>query len=405
MPFQSNGFLSNKRKINSFKKLSSSKQAYMYRALTRYYKKKIINTLEENELINMFKYMDDDEIVDCLQLLPKEKSEKIIKKSSQEVQYLLKFNPSKAGGKMNTNYIIINYDNTIKQVQEKIKKREKYTDKTPIIVVVKNKKILGEIKIFKLLTHDENTMVEKLVSRVPVIKPNSTDEEIIKIFNLHPVSKVIIAEKGDVIGIVHSEDILSNTNEYTFGKVYKIFGLKTDENVMDPFTVKMKNRLGWLSINLITAIVVGIIVTIFEKTIAAHVIIAAFLPIIANIGGNSGTQTLAVMIRGITLNEIALDKVWKPLTNEVLNGIFNGLFIGLLITIVTYLVYGTPILGLIASASLMITLASAGFIGSVIPLIMKKFNFDPASASSIFITTSCDIIGFFSFLILASIFA
>jgi len=405
MPFQSNGFLSNKRKINSFKKLSSSKQAYMYRALTRYYKKKIINTLEENELINMFKYMDDDEIVDCLQLLPKEKSEKIIKKSSQEVQYLLKFNPSKAGGKMNTNYIIINYDNTIKQVQEKIKKREKYTDKTPIIVVVKNKKILGEIKIFKLLTHDENTMVEKLVSRVPVIKPNSTDEEIIKIFNLHPVSKVIIAEKGDVIGIVHSEDILSNTNEYTFGKVYKIFGLKTDENVMDPFTVKMKNRLGWLSINLITAIVVGIIVTIFEKTIAAHVIIAAFLPIIANIGGNSGTQTLAVMIRGITLNEIALDKVWKPLTNEVLNGIFNGLFIGLLITIVTYLVYGTPILGLIASASLMITLASAGFIGSVIPLIMKKLNFDPATASSIFITTSCDIIGFFSFLILASIFA
>lgn len=405
MPFQSNGFLSNKRKINSFKKLSSSKQAYMYRALTKYYKKKIINTLEESELINMFKYMDDDEIVDSLQLLPKEKSEKIIKKSSQEVQYLLKFNPSKAGGKMNTNYIIINYNNTIKQVQEKIKKREKYTDKTPIIVVVKNKKILGEIKIFKLLTHDENTAIEKLVSHVPIIKPSSNDEEIIKIFNQHPSSKIIIAEKGDVIGIVHSEDILSNTNEYTFGKVYRIFGLKTDENVMDNFTIKMKNRLGWLSINLITAIIVGIIVTMFEKTIAAHVIIAAFLPIIANIGGNSGTQTLAVMIRGITLNEISLDKIWKPLINEILNGILNGLFIGFLITIVMLLVYENPVLGYIATASLMITLASAGIIASLIPLIMKKLNFDPASASSIFITTSCDIIGFFSFLILASMFA
>ena len=405
MPFQSNGFLSNKRKINSFRKLSSSKQAYVYRALTRYYKKKIINTLEENELINMFKYMDDDEIVDCLQLLPKEKSEKIIKKSSQEVQYLLKFNPSKAGGKMNTNYIIINYDNTIKQVQEKIKKREKYTDKTPIIIVVKNKKIIGEIKIFKLLTHDENAIVEKLATHVPIMKPNSTDDEIIRTFKENPHSKIIIAEKEDVIGIVHSEDILSDTHEYTFGKMYKILGIKKEENIMDPFLTKVKNRIGWLFVNLFAALLIGSVVYLFEKTIAAHVIIAAILPVISNIGGNSGNQALAVMIRGLTLNEINFKKILKPLINEVLNGILNGLFIGLIITIIMLLIYGDPTLGYIATTSLMITLGSAGILGSLIPLILKKFNFDPASASSIFITTSCDIIGFFSFLILASIFA
>lgn len=404
MPLYSS-FLNTQKEINNFRKLSPSKKAYIYRALSKYHKKKIINILNENEIINMFKYMDDDEIVDCLQLLPKEKSNVLIKKSSEEIKYLLKFNPNKAGGKMNTNYIIVNHDNTIKHVQEKIRKREKNTDKTPIIIVVKNKKILGEIKIFKLLTQDENTIVEKLATRVPVMKPNSTDDEIIRTFKENPHSKIIIADKGDVIGIIHPEDMLSESQEYTFGKMYQVFGVKKEENVMDPFQAKMKNRLGWLSINLVTAIVVGIIISIFERTIAAHVIIAAFLPVIANIAGNSGTQTLAVMIRGITLNEIALDTVWKPLTNEVLNGIFNGLFIGLLITIVTYFIYGTPILGLIATASLMITLASAGLIGSIIPLMMKKLKFDPASASSIFITTSCDIIGFSSFLILATLYA
>jgi len=405
MPLAGYTFLNTKKRINTFKKLPSSKKAYIYRALSKYHKKKIVNLLEEDELLNVFKFLDDDEIVDCLQLLPKDVSERLVKKSSEEIQYLLKFNPNVAGGKMNTNYIIVSSENTIKQVQEKIKKREKNTDKTPVIVVVKNKKILGEIKIFKLLTQDENTIVEKLATRIPVMSPNSKDDEIIRTFKENPHSKIIIAEKGDVIGIVHPEDILSDTQEYTFGKVYQVFGVKREENVMDPFQIKMKNRLGWLSINLITAIVVGIIVSIFEKTIAAHVIIAAFLPIIANIGGNSGTQTLAVMIRGITLNEVALDRIWKPLTNEILNGVFNGLFIGLLITIVTYMVYGTPILGIIATASLMITLTCAGVIGSTIPLIMKKLNFDPASASSIFITTSCDIIGFFSFLILASLYA
>jgi len=272
-------------------------------------------------------------------------------------------------------------------------------------VVVKNKKILGEIKIFKLLTNDENTCIEKLVTHVPIMKPNSTDDEIIRTFKENPHSKIIIAEKGDVIGIIHSEDILSNTNEYTFNKVYQIFGIKKEENVRDSFTLKIKNRFGWLFINLVAAFIIGSVVYLFEKTIAAHILIAAVLPIISNIAGNSGTQALGVMIRGITLNEITLEQIWKPLINEILNGIINGLFIGLLMTIILYGVYGSPTLGYVATASLMITLASAGTLGSLIPLIMKKLNFDPASASSIFITTSCDVIGFFSFLILATLYA
>jgi magnesium transporter len=398
-------FLNSRKKIQNFKKINPRKQAYIYRALSNHFKKKIAHFLSEEELINLFKYLDDDEIVDCLQFLPKERSEKIIKKSNKDVQYLLKFNPDRAGGKMDRNFIIVNYENTIKEVQEKIKKREKITDKNPVILVVRNNKVLGQVKIFKLLTHHSKIWVGKLTTPISVLGPNASTDEIIDIFSETPYSKIVIAEKGEIIGVVHSEDILSQSREYSLSKVYKIFGVRVEESIMDPFTVKIKNRLSWLSFNLITALIIGIIVSIFEKTIATHVIIAAFLPVIANLAGNGGTQTLAVMIRGITLDEISLKNVYKPLIHEIINGVLSGLFIGLLMTIVMFLVYGNPILGYVATAALMITLASAGIIGSLIPLLLRKFNFDPAAGSGIFITTLCDIIGFFSFLYLAHVFA
>lgn len=405
MPLTSlHSFLNSKKRIKTFKNMNPSKQAYVYRALSKHYKKKIVINLKEEELLELFKYLDDDEIVDCLQLLPDERNKKIIKKSNEDVQYLLKFNPNKAGGKMDRNFIIVNYENTIKEVQEKIKKREKITNKNPVIIVVRNKKILGQVKLFKLLTHHSKKWVGKLITPVPVLGPNASDDEIIDIFGETPYSKIVIAEKGEIIGVINSEDILSQTREYSLGKVYKLFGVEIEENIMDPFPVKIKNRLSWLSFNLITALIIGIIVSIFESTIASYVIIAAFLPVIANLAGNGGTQTLAVMIRGITLEEVSLKNVWNPLMHEIINGILSGLFIGFLITIVMFLVYGNPILGYVATASLMITLASAGIIGSLTPLLLKKFNFDPAAGSGIFITTLCDIVGFFSFLYLAYLF-
>jgi magnesium transporter len=336
-------FLNSKKRISNFRKMQPSKQAYVYRALSKNFKKKISNTLNNQELIELFKYLDDDEIVDCLQLLPKNKKNKIVEKLNEDVKYLLKFNPDKAGGKMDRNFIIVNYENTIKEVQEKIRKREKVTNKNPVILVVRNKKILGQVKIFKLLTHHGNKWIGKLVTSIPVLDSNASDDDIINIFSSTSNSKIVIADKGEIIGIVHSEDVVSQTREYSLGKVYKLFGVEIEENIMDPFQIKIKNRLSWLSFNLITALIIGIIVSIFESTIATHVIIAAFLPVIANLAGNGGTQTLAVMIRGITLGEVTLKNVWTPLIHEIINGVLSGLFIGFLMTIVMLLVYGNPI--------------------------------------------------------------
>ena len=149
MPLTSlHSFLNSKKRIETFKNMTPSKQAYVYRALSKHYKKKIVLHLKEEELLELFKYLDDDEIVDCLQLLPENKSKNIVEKSNKDVQYLLKFNPNKAGGKMDRNFILVNYENTIKEVQEKIKKREKITNKNPDIIVGRNKKVLGQVKLF-----------------------------------------------------------------------------------------------------------------------------------------------------------------------------------------------------------------------------------------------------------------
>ena len=203
--------------------------------------------------------------------------------------------------------------------------------------------------------------------------------------------------------MIYSDDILQIIGKETARNLRHFAGVSEEEDVFDPILTKVKNRYRWLIINLGTAFLAAAVVGLFEKTIAVFTLLAVYMPIVAGMGGNAGTQTLAVMVRGIALNEIRWKNAKKAIVNEMGAGGINGIINGILVACVAILLNKSPLLGFIVAVAMVLNLIIAGFFGAVVPLIMKRMGKDPASSATIFITTATDVFGFFAFLGLATI--
>ena len=204
------------------------------------------------------------------------------------------------------------------------------------------------------------------------------------------------------MGRITSDDILDVIEESATDQIYQLAGVDDDFEHDDLITTA-KKRGTWLFINLGTAILASIVIGLFDETIQAFVALAVLMPIVASMGGNAGTQTLAVMVRQMALGEISFDHSKEPIKKEVTISLINGSIFAVLIGIIAYFWFNIPLLGVVIGLSMIINLFSAGFFGALIPLTLQKFNIDPAVASTVLLTTVTDIVGFFSFLMLAKI--
>ncbi len=377
--------------------------AEILRGSTRYYRKKVLGDLSDEQLVMAFRYMDNDEIVDILQLMDKNRQKQLIDEVNDDVKYLMQFNPQLAAGIMNLDYIIVDYNTTFGDVARLVKKHLSRRSKAPVILVRKKDKIIGEVSLHKLIIYDKNEPVVKHITKLPHVYHDDDPEEILEVFRKNPHSRVIVlGREGNVIGVVHAEDMLAMSQEMMFNKLYSLFGVRKEEDALDPFTSKVKHRLHWLIINLFTAFLAAGVVVYFEDTIARNVILAAFMPIIAGMGGNSATQTLGVIIRGLALNEISLKNVWKVIVNEIIAGIINGFATGIIVAIAALLIGGPWILGLVTGLALVGNLVIAAIAGTIIPPFLEKFGSDPAASATVIITTATDVGGFFLLLGLAN---
>jgi magnesium transporter len=185
--------------------------------------------------------------------------------------------------------------------------------------------------------------------------------------------------------------------------LYDFAGISQEESVSDPIRRKVNSRYRWLIINLGTAFLAAFTVGLFEDTLNKYVLLAIYMPIVAGMGGNSATQTLAVVVRGIALKQIELKTAWKTLKNEVGAGMINGLINGVIVAIVVTVLNGDVKIALILGLAMIVNLFVAGFFGTIVPLIMYKLGKDPATSATIFITTATDVLGFMAFLGLATI--
>lgn len=394
--------------VKIFRQIPVNEQGYILFRLSKSIRQTILNKLHAKEIKKLMHYIDPDEMTDLLQLISKRKRNKVVKNLTGEikekVEFLLDFNPKTAAGMMSLDYIEVPSNRTFDQVSRIVHKHEKRTGKFPAVLAVNNGFLVGELMGYKFALHEGKEKIGNFIHRIPSIKFNSPESEIIAKFKEHPHNKIVVLDEDEsIMGIIYSDDILQLIEDKPVNSLREFAGVSSEEDVLDSAFKKVKYRYKWLIINLGTAFLAASVVSFFEETISAFVLLAVYMPIIAGMGGNAGTQTLAVTVRGIALKEIKLETGKKVIINEVIAGGINGLINGVIIAIIATLWNQSPLLGLVLGFAMIINLMIAGFFGTTIPLIMKKLGKDPAASATIFITTATDVFGFFVFLELASL--
>ncbi len=391
------------KQVDLFLEQSEEKRIELLRAMPSRLKKEVLNNIPENELVNLIESLDPDEATSVLRILNESKRESILVTLSEEIKNslstLLKFDPDTAAGVMRLDYIQAEVSDNIELVAEKFRKHERNTGRPPVILVIEEGKLIGFMPGHELGFAGKNELIGKFVRRMHTVSYSARHNEVMSLFRSHPNSKVaVLNDDGDVIGIIYSDDVLKILNERETASLYNFAGISREESVTDSARNKVKNRYRWLIINLGTAFLAAFTVGLFEETLDKFVLLAIYMPIVAGMGGNAATQTLAVLVRGIALRQIELKTALKTLKNELGAGFINGVINGFIVAVIVIIVNHDFKLALVLSLAMVVNLLVAGLFGTIVPLIMSKLGKDPAASATIFITTATDVLGFIAFL-------
>ncbi|MCA9348407.1 magnesium transporter, partial [Candidatus Saccharibacteria bacterium] len=301
-------FHKNKR-VQLFLELSLNRRLELLRSLTNSVKRDILMHVPETDVAEILQTVDPDEATDILQLLTRAKREKVLLLVSQglrdSISTLLEFDAETAAGLMTLDYIQVTNTDNIATVAKKFKLHEKRTGRPPVILVIdQDNKLMGYLPGHELGFARKTDVIDRYVKKMITISYAATHDEVMDKFVSHPHSKIaVMNDSKQVMGIIYSDDILRLLQETESSSLYDFAGISEEENVADTARSKVKNRHRWLIINLGTAFLASFVVSRFETTLSTFVILAAYMPIVAGMGGNAATQTLAVLVRGISLRQ------------------------------------------------------------------------------------------------------
>ena len=323
------------------------------------------------------------------------------------ISEILSYPPQSAGRLMHGDFLSFRTGLKVEEVIARL--RQLAQTKVPVsycYVVDEGGRLAGVLNMRDLLLADGSAAVETvMITKTFRVSPFTDREELVALFSKkHFLAIPVVDENGKLLGVVPTASIIESAEEEVSEDMQLLFGASAEERAFSPVWFKITHRLPWLTINLATVFLAGAVVAVFEDLIARAAVLAIFLPIIAGQGGNAGTQTLAVAIRGMIMREVSTHNAWRLVKAEVLSGLVNGFVTGALTALAAWLWKGSPFIGIIAGLAMVITMAAAGLSGALIPLTMKRCGYDPAHSSGIFVTTVTDITGFFSFLGLAWLF-
>ena len=293
-------------------------------------------------------------------------------------------------------------EETIRQIRSLGKQGPLYY----VYVTDDKNRLEGVLSMRDLVLADPHESIESVMLKDVVSVPARWDrEEVLKLASQHSYLTIPVVDRSrHLLGIIHSKSFVRAAEEEASEDIQKMFGAGGDEEATSTVFFSIRKRLPWLYVNLLTAFLAAFVVGLFENTIARITILAVFLPVVAGQGGNAGAQTLAVVIRGLALGEIESRLTRRVIWKETCLGILNGISVGVVTGIVGYLWKGNPFFGLVIGLAMIVNMAVACISGAGIPMAMRSLGWDPAQSSSIILTTITDVIGFFSFLGLATLF-
>jgi magnesium transporter len=378
------------------RRLTSDRAARLVAAFGDEATRRVLTALDPNRAANLLARLDLEERNPCLAALDES--------LAQELRELAEYPRETAGGLMDPRITTFRPDATVRDLVRRLRtfRRRRIQD---VFVVDPEGRLLGSVTMQEAVLAPSDTRLEAIMrSPTPQVAATSPREEVVSEFQRHRVSSLPVVDFDErVLGVLRQDELLTAAQEEATVNALTMVGAGRDERALSPPWLAVRKRLPWLQVNLLTAFLAASVVGLFEHTIAAYTALAVLLPVVAGQSGNTGAQALAVTIRGLALREVRVRHWVRVSLKETLVGAGNGLAVAVTTAAAVYAWSRSAGLALVIGISMVISMTLAGVSGACIPMLLTALRQDPAQSSSIILTTITDVVGFFSFLGIATL--
>ena len=385
--------------------------------MPNYIQEEISDILSDNKIANITSKMDSDDASMLIYNISQNNEEiaetilsKLNEKDKEIIRQLNSYEEDQAGAYMQNELFKASLDekigDSLKRLRE-LKQNDILDNIFHAHIVTSDGKFIGSIGLEELILFEHDLKYKDIPEEKFTnysLNDKEDIEDAVDMFTNYNLSALAVVDSDNkLLGRITHDDIHDIIQQINTKQLYSLAGVSDDAEHEESIYLIGRNRAIWLGINLVTAVLASLVIGIFDATIQSLVALAILMPIVASMGGNAGTQTLTVTVRQMALGEIDYQDAKKIIYKEVVISLVNGVLFATIIGVVAYLWFGLPLLGVVIGISMIINLFSAGFFGAVIPIILQKKGIDPAIGSTVILTTVTDVVGFFSFLGLATI--
>jgi len=371
-------------------------------------RQEIISYLRPDVLIEAVRDLESDDVVDLIEDLESENQTAVLDALDDSdrlaVEQSLKYPEYSAGRLMQREIVMAPEHWNVGQAIDFLRNSDELPEQFYHVVLVDPRMHpVANVTLGKLMSSKRSVPLVDLAEDIfKVIPVNQDWSEIAYAFNqYHLISAPVIDELDRLVGIITIDDAMTVMDEEHEEDILRLAGVGEESSLSDSVIRTTRQRLPWLAVNLVTAILASIVISLFEVTIQQFVALAVLMPIVASMGGNAGTQSLTVAVRAIATKDLTGSNVWRVIRREILVGAINGAVFAILMGIVGLIWFDSLVLAYVIAVAMVVNLVVAGLAGTGIPIVLEKLNIDPALASGAFVTTVTDVVGFFAFLGLA----
>ncbi|SDJ65859.1 magnesium transporter [Microbulbifer yueqingensis] len=374
-------------------------------------KSQILATMDTEEMVAAMEGLDADDVADILQQLPERVMGEVLSSMSEadrlRVERVLAFDEETAGGLMDTDTISVRPNLTLDVVLRYLRRHEQLPPSTDNLFVVNRKdQYIGLLPLSRLLTTDPSVTVREVMNTdVEPIPADFPDDEVARLFEKYDwITAPVVDENNRLLGRITIDDVVDVIREDADHSLMSLAGLDEEEDTFAPVRRTAPRRAVWLGINLLTALLASWVINLFQGTIDKVVALAVLMPIVASMGGVAGSQTLTVVIRGMALGQIGRSNLSWLLTRELGSAVLNAMLWSVAMAVIAAYWFDDTIIAVIIMAAMVINLVTAAIAGAILPVALRAVNIDPALAGGVALTTVTDVVGFMSFLGLATWF-
>ena len=364
----------------------------------------IINDLSSDSIVSIIKNLDSDDAISILENVPEENKNNILSSLPPKDRFALleslSYPEDTAARLMQREFTAIPSNWSVGQTIDYLRENKDLPEEfLEIYIVNEDFNPVGTVPSSKVLTSPRDTKMATVMSESQLLVPVDMDrEEVANLFENYNLNSAAVVDKNNkLVGMIMNDDVLTVLKEEAEEDALRLAGVG-DEEITDGVLTKTKRRFNWLLLNLFTAFLATWCISLFGATIEQMVVLAFLMPIVASMGGNAGMQTLAVTVRTIATNDLTKNNFSSNVFKEFSIGILNGVIFAVISALIVQIWFQDNLLSLIIAISMVLTMIIAGLFGILVPFTLKKMNIDPAIASSVFVTTITDVIGFVSFL-------